>query len=203
MEKLRLVRPEKKYEKQAVKYLEEFLAAGSKIRGVGGLDQYKDDYDGWLEKLAADRVQVPNEERVPSETFFLMKRLSQESHMFQEDVERLVGMVSIRLVLNDNLWNFGGHIGYSIRPSEREKGYNKVNLYLALKVCQNYGIEVALLDCDRSNIGSAKTMRALGGKMVRQYQLGDIVVQRYAIDVDAALCKYASQYDKFVSGYPD
>lgn len=111
MEKLRLVRPEKKYEKQAVKYLEEFLAAGSKIHGVGGLDQYKDDYDGWLEKLAADRVQVPNEERVPSETFFLMKRLSRESHMFQEDVERLVGMVSIRLVLNDNLWNFGGHIG--------------------------------------------------------------------------------------------
>lgn len=203
MEKLRLVRPEKKYEKQAVKYLEEFLAAGSKIHGAGGLDQYKDDYDGWLEKLAADRVQVPNEERVPSETFFLMKRLSQESHMFQEDVECLVGMVSIRLVLNDNLWNFGGHIGYSIRPSEREKGHNKVNLYLALKVCQNYGIEVALLDCDRSNIGSAKTMRALGGKMVRQYQLGDIVVQRYAIDVDAALCKYASQYDKFVSGYPD
>ena len=119
MEKLRLVRPEKKYEKQAVKYLEEFLAAGSKIHGVGGLDQYKDDYDGWLEKLAADRVQVPNEERVPSETFFLMKRLSRESHMFQEDVERLVGMVSIRLVLNDNLWNFGGHIGYRIRPSER------------------------------------------------------------------------------------
>lgn len=161
MEKLRLVRPEKKHEKQEMEYLEEFYADKSEAHGVGGLERYKDDYDGWLEKLVVDRVQMPNEERVPAETFFLMKRLPRESHMLQEDVELLVGMINIRLVLNDNLWKFGGHIDYSIRPSERRKGYNKVNLYLALKVCQNHGIEVVLLDCDKDNIGSAKTMRAL------------------------------------------
>lgn len=208
MEKLRLVRPEKKHEKQAMEYLEEFYADKSETHGVGGLERYRDDYDGWLEKLAADRVQVPNDERVPAETFFLMKRLPRESHMLQKDVERLVGMINIRLVLNDNLWKFGGHIGYSIRPSERRKGYNKVNLYLALKVCQNHGIEVVLLDCDKDNIGSAKTMRALGGKLLREhtYQATpgkDTTVQQYVIDVDAALEKYANQYDQFVSEYPN
>lgn len=100
-----------------MEYLEEFYANGSEIHGVGGLERYKDDYDGWLEKLATGRVQVPNEERVPAETFFLMKRLLRESHMLQEDVERLVGMIDVRLALNDNLWKYGGHIGYSIRPN--------------------------------------------------------------------------------------
>lgn len=208
MEKLRLVRPEKKYEKQAMEYLEEFYADGTETHGVGGLERYKDDYDGWLEKLAADRVQVPNEERVPAETFFLVKRLPRESHMLQKDVERLVGMINIRLALNESLWAYGGNIGYSIRPSERRKGYNKVNLYLALKVCQNHGIEVALLDCDKNNVGSAKTMRALGGRLLRECSHRnddgeDIMMQWYVIDVDAALEKYASQYDQFVSEYPN
>lgn len=200
MEKLRLVRPEKKHEKQAKAYIEEFEACGSKIHGVGGLTRYLDDYDGWLEKLAADRAQVPNEERVPAETFFLMKQTS-------DGTEHLVGMIDIRLALNDALWAYGGHIGYSIRPSERRKGCNKVNLYLALKVCQNHGIEVALLDCNKDNVGSAKTMRALGGKLIREYPHRDdngedTMMQWYTIDVDAALGKYADQYDQFVSEYP-
>lgn len=57
---LRLVRPKKKHERQAMEYLKEFDARGSELHGVGGLDRYKDDYDGWLEKLVVDRVQVPN-----------------------------------------------------------------------------------------------------------------------------------------------
>lgn len=222
MEKLRLVRPEKKHEKQAIEYLKEFDADGTKVHGAGGLDRYKDDYDGWLEKLAADRVQEPNDERVPAETFFLVKQqitptdgseVVCDGHhgggaAYLHLTERIVGMVNIRLDMNDILWIYGGHIGYSIRPSERRKGYNKVNLYLALKVCQNHGLEAVLLDCDKSNIGSAKTMRALGGKLIREcphknWEDKDTVMQWYVIDVDAALAKYASQYDPFVSEYPE
>ena len=46
-----------------------------------------------------------------------------------ESDNKIVGMISIRLKLNKALWNFGGNIGYSIRPSERRKGYNKINLF--------------------------------------------------------------------------
>lgn len=208
MKELRLVRPEKKHEKQAMEYIQEFETYGSKIHGIGGLTRYKDDYDGWLKKLAADRIQEPNEERVPAETFFLMKKLPKALHLQEGTTERLVGMVNIRLALNNELWAYGGHIGYSIRPSERRKGYNKVNLFLALKVCQNHGIEVTLLDCDKNNVGSAKTMRALGGRLIREcphknWEGEDTIMQWYVIDVDAALEKYASQYDQFVSEYPD
>ena len=45
---------------------------------------------------------------------------------------------NIKVTLNENLKKFGGHIGYSIRPTERNKGYNKINLYLGLKICQEY-----------------------------------------------------------------
>lgn len=207
MAKLRLVRPEKKHEEQAFGYLEEFYADGSETHGVGGLERYRDNYDGWLEKLAADRIQKPNEERVPAETFFLMKDLSDQPMGFGDDAERLVGMINIRLALNHALWNHGGNIGYSIRPSERKRGYNKINLYLALKVCQNHGIGMVLLDCDKENIGSSKTMLAVGGKFLYEHPYHgengkDIILQWYGIDVDYALEKYASQYDPYISEYP-
>lgn len=201
MKDLRLVRPAKEHETQAMEYLEEFYADKSETHGVGGLERYTDNYAGWLEKLAADRIQEPNAERVPAETFFLMKRLPDGS-------ERLIGMINIRLVLNDNLWHFGGNIGYSIRPSERRKGYNKVNLFLALKFCQQRGLAAVLLDCDKENIGSARTMQALGGKLIRECPHpiapeNGVILQKYVIDVDEAMKKYTAQYEPLVAEYID
>ena len=63
-------------------------------------------------------------------------------------------MVNIRLKLNKKSMYFGRNIGYCIRPTERGKGYNKINLYLALKMCKKYGITNALLDVDKANIAS-------------------------------------------------
>ena len=76
-----------------------------------------DNYAGWIEKINGDLDIKPGEERVPAETYFLVR----------ESDNRIVGTINIRLALNHTLWNYGGHIGYSIRPSERHKGYNKIN----------------------------------------------------------------------------
>lgn len=207
MGNFRLVKPEKKHEKQAMDYLKEFYASGSETHGVGGLERHQDDYDGWLKKLEADRHQVPNDERVPAETFFLMERMPRASHMLQDETERLIGIINIRLVLNDALMHYGGNIGYGIRPSERQKGYAKLQLFLALNYCQHRGIEAVLLDCDKNNLGSAKTMIALGGKLLREYQHqvapGEyITVQQYVIDVDYAISHYGAKYRDFVAEYP-
>lgn len=206
MEKLRLVRPGKEHEEQAMEYLEEFYADGSEIHGSGDLERYKDDYDGWLKHLEEMRNFESDDKLGPSETFFLMKLLPRPLHMIQGDDGRLVGTIKICLISNKNLRK-PAYIGYSIRPSERQKGYNKVNLCLALKVCQNHDIKFALLNCDKDNVGSAKTMRALGGRLLREYPHqnesgANITVQWYVIDVNAALEKYASRYDQFVSEYP-
>ena len=174
----------------AIAYINEFLEYGSAINGTGGLNRFLDDYEGWLEKLRADSTRVPSEEKVPGRTFFLVR----------ENDDRIVGMINIRLALNERLSHYGGHIGYSIRPTERGKGYNKVNLYMGLKVLDRHGIENAFLDADLENPASWRTMEALGGKRIRQYyddQDAHCVVVDYNIDVKKALAEHAD-YEELI-----
>ncbi len=192
MEKLKHVRPNKDYEDQAIEYINEFYKYKSEINGVGGLHRFLDDYDGWLMKLEEDRNRIPSEEKVPAETFFLVRELD----------NKIVGMINIRLALNEKLKKFGGHIGYSIRPTERRKGYNKVNLYLGLLCCQEHGIREVLMDCDKENPASAKTMISLGGKLVREYfddENAHCVVQDYVIDVDKSIEDNKEKYESLIN----
>ncbi len=177
-------------EEDAVAYIREFHEHGSAVNGTGGLDRYLGDYGAWLEKLARDRTRVPDEERVPARTFFLVR----------ESDRRIVGMINIRLCLNERLRRFGGHIGFSIRPTERGKGYNKINLYLGLKVCDAHGIGTVLMDADLSNPASWKTMEAMGGVRIREYEddtFAHCTVVDYTIDVKKALTGHA-QYEQLI-----
>lgn len=188
MDRLRLVVPDISRKDEALSYIQEFLDYGSEINGVGSLDRYMNDYDGWLEKLEVDRTMEPNENRVPADTYFLVR----------ESDDRIIGMINIRHCLNENLRLIGGHIGYSVRPTERRKGYNKVNLYLGLLRCQELGIDEVLMDCDADNLGSARTMQALGGRLVREWYEPNIyktVLQDYVIDVDESVKTYRKVYE--------
>ena len=176
----------------AIDYINENIQYNSDINGVGGLDRYLDDYEGWLVKLEEDYSRVPNEERVPGRTYFLIR----------ESDNRIIGMINIRLCLNDRLRRMGGHIGYDIRPTERGKGYNKINLYLGLKVCLEYGIDTVLLDADLNNPASWKTMEALGGIRTDEYYDSEFYncdVVKYSIDVNNALETYKDTYESLIS----
>lgn len=72
-------------------------------------------------------------------------------------------MIDIRHRLNEFLLNFGGNIGYSVRKSERRKGYATEMLKLALKKCIELNIKKVLITCNKDNIGSAKTIISNGG----------------------------------------
>ena len=74
-----------------------------------------------------------------------------------------IGEISIRHRLTDDLKRYGGHIGYSIRPSERRKGYAKEILRMTLPYCRKLGLEKVLITCIDGNIGSEKTILANGG----------------------------------------
>lgn len=67
-------------------------------------------------------------------------------------------MINIRLALNERPRRFGGNIGFSIRPSERGKGCNKINLYPGLKVCAEHGIKSVLPDADPEDPASRRTI---------------------------------------------
>ncbi len=194
MDKLKLEFPTTRREGDAFDYLQEFYEHDSEINGSGGLQRFEGNYSGWLKKLNDDLNRIPDEERVPAETYFLVR----------ESDDRIIGMINIRLTLNQKLREFGGNIGYSIRPTERQKGYNKTNLFLALCVCKNRRIESVLIDCDKDNPGSAKTIQALGGKMVREYEdpKNNMTIQDYVINVESSIKKYRNQFADKIAEYP-
>ncbi len=62
---------------------------------------------------------------------------------------------------------FGGHIGFAVRPTERRKGFNKVNLYMGMIEAKKVGLDRVMIGCDVNNPGSDKTLKALGGTLER------------------------------------
>lgn len=192
MEKFKFEIPTIQRKQEALNYINEFYKYGSNINGSGGLNKYIENYEKWLEKIENESKVIPNEKMVPAVTYFLVR----------ESDNKIVGMSNIRLALNDRLKKIGGHIGYSIRPTERGKGYNKINLYLALKVCNNYGIKEVFMDCEKSNLASARTILALGGKLVREWYDDEIHhahLQDYIIDVDKSLDYYKDIYEPLIN----
>ncbi len=192
MDKFKFEIPTKEREQDAIDFINEFYEYNSDINGTGGLQRYLDNYDGWLEKLEEDYKRIPNEEKVPARTFFLVRESDNE----------IVGMINIRLALNERQKKYGGHIGYCIRPTERGKGYNKINLYLGLKICKEHGIKEVFMDADKENPASWKTMESLGGINIREYyddEYAHCVVKDYTINVDNAIEENRKKYEHFLS----
>ncbi len=79
--------------------------------------------------------------------------------------ETIVGRVSIRHALNDFLANFGGHIGYGVRPAYRRRGYADAMLRQALVVARGAGVGRVLLTCDDGNEASASIIERAGGML--------------------------------------
>lgn len=130
------------------------------------------DFEYYLENLETDE---PTEEKVPDSVYFLL------------DVERniLLGAVNIRHYLNDHLLQFGGHIGDGVRPSERRKGFATEMIRLSLIECKKLGIERVLMVCDKTNVGSAKSIVKNGGVLENEIADADGKIhQRYWIDLD-------------------
>ena len=100
------------------------------------------------------------------------------------DDNRLIGMIDIRHRLNDYLLNFGGHIGYSIRKSERQQGYATEMLSLALIECLKVNIKKVLITCDKDNVASVKTIIRNGGILENEMPKGNRITQRYWITLD-------------------
>jgi predicted acetyltransferase len=79
------------------------------------------------------------------------------------DGDEYLGRLSIRHELTDPLREFGGHIGYVVRPSARRKGNATAMLAASLPVARDLGIDPALLTCDSDNVGSRRVIESNGG----------------------------------------
>ena len=154
MEKLKLVIAGEEYMDQVIPYKEEMRAADSSMDGCGAL-RHCETAEEWmaLNALYTDPATLP-EGKVLSTQFLTVR----------ESDNRVVGMLQVRHYLNDYLEKFGGHIGYSVRPSERRKGYATEQLRQALIWCkEELGLERVMITCYTTNEASRKTILSQGG----------------------------------------
>ena len=96
---------------------------------------------------------------------------------------RLVGRVSIRHELTPWLREFGGHIGYCVRPGFRRRGHAREILRQALGIARDVGVASALVTCDEDNLASAATIEACGGHFDRLAEPvpGEPPLRRYRV----------------------
>lgn len=153
MEEFILLRPTDEYAGQIIQYKQEFLEAGDSMDGCGPLPRLENPEE-YIQMCRdyEDPERVP-EHLVPATQFLFVRKCD----------NRLIGMIQVRHRFNDYLEKYAGHIGYSVRPSERRKGYAKKMLKMTLPFCKDLGISRVLISCIDGNIGSEKTILANGG----------------------------------------
>lgn len=109
---------------------------------------------------------------VPS-NIFLAVRISDK---------RIVGIIDLRHHINHPiLGTWGGHCGYSVRPSERGKGYAKEMLRLNIRNAMALDIPKLLVTCNATNKASEKTILANGGVFEKTIDVDGSQVKRYWI----------------------
>ena len=141
---MKLIWPSMEYDKSIQAYRQEFLDSGDSMDGGGSLRKFNRTQD-WL-----DRVETN-------------KRDQTQYIYIRETAGKMVGIIQIRHCLNDYLEKYGGHIGYSVAPSERRKGYATQMLKLVLPECAKLGIGKVLITCVQGNEGSKRTILNNGG----------------------------------------
>lgn len=153
MEELVLLRPNAEYAVQIMECKKEYLEADSSMDGCGPMRRTDDPIE-YIEKCAIEEnPETCPAPLVPATQFMLVRK----------DDNKVLGFLQVRHEFNDYLSKFGGHIGYSVRPSERRQGYAKVMLKKALPFCREIGLDKVLITCIDGNIGSEKTILANGG----------------------------------------
>ena len=129
-------------------------------------------YDEWVHML--ERIENPEtcpDNLVDASTYFLI------------DGGRMIGALNLRHRLNEYLLTYGGHIGYGIRPSERDKGYATKMLAMALLIAKSRNMDKVLITCSKKNIASAKTILHNGGILENEVIENKRIVQRYWIEL--------------------
>ena len=148
-----LKEPTLEYGEQIRAYRQEFVDSGDSMDGTGGLIKF-DDPQEWIDFLAKHKnPETLPEGRVPATQLIFVR----------EEDQKIVGMIDIRHYLSEYLEKYGGHIGYSVAPSERLKGYATQMLKATLPVCKKLGIDKVLITCIKGNEGSKRTILNNGG----------------------------------------
>ena len=173
---LLLIKPNKSLENELLIYQNEFATCTEDMHGTSSLNNFNNIPD-WINHLFLyeNRDTMPNKSFVPGHQYILVRQTD----------NKVIGMLHLRIELNDTLAKVGGHIGYSIAPSERHKGYGTIILKYGLKQAKEFQLNKILITCDDDNIGSAKVIENNNGTLENTFfdEFSKKDIRRYWIDL--------------------
>lgn len=166
---------------EIIDYIKELYKYKSRINGVGRLQDFinqdQEDFEGWF-----DKIKKEEKAELPRVCYLFIRK----------NDNKLIGMINIRMTenLKDYLY---GNVGYSIRPTERNKGYGKIQFYLALKEMKKNKINNCIMCCKEDNEESRKVIKALGGVFKEKIDIEEY----YLLDIEKSIQYNFSQYNKY------
>lgn len=174
MSDIKLMEPTLEYAEDIWKFRQEIIDSDDKDKfaGCGNLEDCSS-AEEWINtiKIWSSHETCP-EDRVPSNVYIAV-RLSDD---------RIVGIIDLRHHIDHPILSaWGGHIGYYVRPSERQKGYASEMLKQNLLNCRNLGINKVLISCDADNYASEKVIIANGGVFEKEIEVDGEIIKRFWI----------------------
>ena len=171
-EELILVKPSRDYLEQIYEYRKEFRDNNENMYGSSSLERFES-IEKWIQWVERNYCEEScDKEFAPSYQFLTIRKLD----------NKVIGMINISDKLNDHLLRVGGHIGYSVLKSEREKGCGKEQLRLALLEARKLDINKVLITCDKDNFASRNTILSVNGVLENEIKDEDEIIQRYWIN---------------------
>lgn len=156
----RLVRPSTLYQRS---WLEAAAEPGYQPRWADGVDLAALADPQRFTRYVDDQLADADEETPRPRSFV------PSTHLWYVDGEQFLGRLSIRHRLNAWLHDYGGHVGYDVRPSARRRGYATLMLRESLPWAARLGIDPALVTCDTTNDASRKVIEAAGGVFENEF----------------------------------
>ena len=160
MDEIKLAEPTAEYADDLWAFRQEIIEADAdsddQFAGCMSLDKCKS-AEEWIRICSLRKSDETCESvgtTVPSHTFLAIRKSD----------NRIVGVIDLRHHIDHPiLGTWGGHCGYSVRPSERRKGYATEMLRLDILKAKELGIDKMLVTCDEGNVASERTIIAGGG----------------------------------------
>lgn len=175
-EELIYVEPSMTYADEIVAYRNEMLAADSEFDGCFSLKR-KDNPKDFVEHC----IEWSNPRR-PADAHGAWGNVIMA---VRKSDGKMVGCFQVHNVLTERMKKYTGHVGYSVRPSERNKGYATKMLAKAKEFLKSFGFEEIYVSCVPENEGSRKTILANGGEYVEKVYLEEdkVYLERYRINL--------------------
>lgn len=176
IKKIELIKPSLSYEQEVMDFKEEIRQANDTDAFAGCTClEVCDSFNEWiafLDCLSDEKISF--KDKVPSTTYLAVT-----------PKKRVIGIIDLRHHIHHPILStWGGHIGYTVRPSERGKGYGKEMLRLNLIHAYEMNIPEVLVTCHANNLASEKVILANGGVFEKEIEVDGEKIKRYWIKTE-------------------